>query len=308
MLSYLHSYHAGNAADVLKHSVLVFCINYLKKKAKPLLCVDTHAGSGFYDLSDTARIPNREWEKGIGRLREAAGDMPFMIADYVKLSEKYLSEKHRYAGSSVLMARELTGGDRLVCYELHPREFEALKVSMEKSTARPHQGRGSPPEVPGESGGRPTVELRRENGLGGFKALLPPPSRRGLVFIDPSWEEQSEYESVPGSVREGLKRFAEGIFIIWYPLLARPKLKEQGVSLRDTLYELSDGKRCRVELFAEAADPFPGTESSPRGMYGSGFVIYNPPWTLRAALEEALPWLALTLYNNGGGWHLDWDA
>ena len=291
MLSYLHGYHAGNEADVLKHSTLVFCLDYLKQKEKPLLCVDTHAGAGFYDLSNPS---NQEWKRGIGKLRETAENPPPMLAGYLKLPEE-----ERYPGSSVIMAAKLSRGDRLVSYELHPGEFEALKGSMEKF-------RGD---------NRPTVEVRREDGLGGLKSLLPPPSRRGLVFIDPSWEEQSEYESVPRSVSEGLKRFPEGTFIIWYPLLALPKEKNATASQRDVLFSLSNGKRCRVELYDKAAEACHSSEvlrsgetihsRSPRGMYGSGLVIYNPPWTLFSALEEALPGLALSLFNDEKGWRLD---
>ena len=278
MLSYLHGYHAGNEADVLKHSTLVFCLNYLKQKEKPLLCVDTHAGAGFYDLSNPI---NTEWKKGIGKLRDVAASLPPMLLDYVKLSEE-----GRYPGSSVIMAAKLSRGDRLVCYELHPGEFSALKNSME--------------EFRGDK--KPVIEVRREDGLGGLKSLLPPPSRRGLIFIDPSWEEKSEYESVPRSVREGLKRFPEGTFIIWYPLLTLPKVKN-AASQRDLLFGLSNGKRCRVELYDTAASH----SGSPRGMYGSGLVIYNPPWTLFSSLEEVLPGIALSLFNDERGWRLDWE-
>jgi len=280
MFSYLHGYHAGNAADVLKHSALLFCLDYLKKKEKPLLCVDTHAGAGFYDLS------NREWERGIGRLREAAGEQPPMIAGYVKSSDG-----KRYPGSSVIMARALSGGDRLVCCELHPQEFEALEASMEELRGR----------------GGPTIEPRREDGPGGLKSLLPPPSRRGLVFIDPPWEEQSENESIPRSVLDGLRRFPEGTFIIWYPLLSLPKVADNGPSPREALFALSGKRRCRAELGAPSEKLKHGTENSPRGMYGSGLLIYNPPWTLKSALEEALPFLASALYDDERAWRLDWE-
>jgi len=290
MLSYLHGFHAGNAADVLKHSVLLFCLAYLKKKQTPLLCVDTHAGAGFYDLFGAGSPPNREWEKGMGLLLQASGELPSMITDYVTFcggqTRPGLTEK--YPGSPVIMARELTRGDRLVCFELHPREAEALKASMA--------------ELRDEGGGRPTIEVRREDGLGGLKSLLPPPSRRGLVLIDPSWEEQGEYESTPGIVQSGIRRFPEGTFIIWYPLLALPKEKAAvPAPLPDMLFNLSDGKRCRVELCT-------GPVNSPRLMYGSGLVIYNPPWTLRAALEETLPYLARVLGGEEGSWRLEWQG
>ena len=306
MLSYLHGYHAGSAADVLKHSALIFCLEYLKQKEKPLLCVDTHAGTGFYDL---AVMPNREWENGIGRLlcRQA---LPSMLAGYLKISGAEIetqgqsgtggepadlrsvslrtsaagSVKQHYYGSPLIMAKILEKGDRLVCFELHPREFEALNAAMA-----------------GCRKGPPTIEVRREDGPGGLKSLLPPPSRRGLVLIDPSWEEQGDYESIPRAVREGLKRFPEGTFIVWYPLLALPK-KKNAVPLRDLLFDLPGEKRCRAELCTGTAG------SSPRGMYGSGLVIFNPPWTLRPALEQTLPYLAKIVNNNTGGWRLDSDG
>ena len=305
MLSYLHGYHAGNAADVLKHSALVFCLDYLRKKEKPLLCVDTHAGAGLYNLTGADPKPraegsphadsrqNREWEKGIGRLLETTEELPAMIASYVKLA--YLrslglrplgGEPVRYSGSPLIAAMSLRKGDRLVCFELHPGELDALKVSMAG--------------ICGEDW--PLVEVRGEDGTAGLLSLLPPPSRRGLILIDPSWEDLSEYESIPQAVLKGLKRFPTGTFIIWYPLLALPRGKSHSsrcdLPPGDVLFGLSNGKRLRVELMTGKA------ESSPRLMYGSGLVIFNPPWTLRPALEEALPYLAKVLGGNEGSWQL----
>ena len=297
MLSYLHGFHAGNAADVLKHSVLVSCLTYLKKKEKPLLCVDTHAGAGFYDLEGTWFSRNKEWENGIGRLLREE-QLPPMLASYVKSCYADASSivppaKRGYLGSPAIMARILEAKDRLVCFELHEREFEALKTSLS--------------EVQTKEG--PCIEVRREDGPGGLRSLLPPPSRRGLVFIDPSWEEQHEFESIPKAVREGLKRFPEGTFIIWYPLLSLTKEKAAPSStLADTLFSLRAGKRCRAELRISAPGTGAGSENSPRGMYGSGLVIYNPPWTLRSALEETLPVLTGILGDRGGSWRVDWDA
>jgi len=287
MLSYLHGFHAGNAADVLKHSALIFCLAYLKKKEKPLLCVDTHAGAGFYGLSGSPGLQNSEWEQGIGRLPEEAGELPPLISDYAGFEHKQLTDTGRYSGSPIIMAKMLVKGDRLICFELHPREFGTLKASMD--------------EVRGEGGEKPGIETRPEDGLAGLKALLPPPSRRGLIFIDPSWEEQSDYEVIPQTVQSALRRFPEGTFIIWYPLLGVPKEKPHlSVPVRDALFGLTGGERCRIELHVKAA------ENSPREMYGSGLVIYNPPWTLRRALEDSLPRLAGILGHTS--WILDWDS
>ena len=280
MLSYLHGFHAGNAADVLKHSLLMFCLSYLKKKEKPLLCVDTHAGAGFYDLAE-----NREWEKGLGLLLQSTTPPPPMIDAYVT----FVRDQRRggYSGSPLIMAQMLTKGDRLVCFELHPREAETLKSSLA--------------EIHGK--GKPCMEVRREDGPAGLTSLLPPPSRRGLIHIDPSWEEQIEYESIPRVVQSALKRFPEGTFIVWYPLLALSKEKAAGLPpLPETLFGLSGGNRCRAELCTDTA------ANSPRRMYGCGLVVFNPPWTLRAALEETLPYLAKVLGGTEGSWRLEWEG
>ena len=289
MLSYLHGYHAGNAADVHKHSVLIFCLEYLKKKEKPVLCVDTHAGAGFYNLR------NKEWEKGLGRLLKITDDlieMPSMLASYLKIISADRSVPSLYSGSPAIMAKILGKGDRLVCFELHPREAETLKTSMAEI------GYHTAPDIGGIA--KPNIEVRREDGPVGLKSLLPPPSRRGLILIDPSWEEKNEYENIPLSVQSGLKRFPEGTFIIWYPLLALPKSKVSvSEPIQDILFNLSKAKRCRAEL---------NLQISKENMYGCGLVIYNPPWTLRSALEKTLPWLAKNLGEKGASWRLDWES
>ncbi|MDR1862546.1 MAG: 23S rRNA (adenine(2030)-N(6))-methyltransferase RlmJ [Treponema sp.] len=273
MLSYRHGFHAGNAADVLKHGVLVFCLDYLRQKEKPFLCVDTYAGAGLYHH-------NREWKDGVGKLlpflpeREKIPSMPGRYLEIISRGRP-AEDIDRYPGSPLLMEGLLREQDRLVCFELHPEDFKTLV------------------QVTGSR-----TEVRQEDGPGGLKALLPPPSRRGLVFIDPSWEEKDEYESIPLAAAGALKRFPGGIYIIWYPLLASPKA---GLDLSGTLLGLHGGRRCRAELHTASRDRPPA--NSPRGMYGSGLVVYNPPWTLRPALEEALPFLASVL---GGCRRFDW--
>jgi 23S rRNA (adenine2030-N6)-methyltransferase len=291
VLSYRHGFHAGNAADVLKHGVLVFCLDYLRQKEKPFLCVDTHAGAGLYLLDET-RAPvnreiNREWKNGVGRLlslRSETGNIPAMASRYLETVSGGTSGRdlERYRGSPLIMEGLLRKQDRLVCFELHPEDAKTL--------ARVTAGR---------------AEVRREDGPGGLKALLPPPSRRGLVFIDPSWEEKDEYASVPLAAAEALRRFPEGVYIIWYPLLARAKKipGPSGPDISETLLMSWPGRRCRAELYTASRTRLP--ENSPRGMYGSGLVIYNPPWTLRPALEETLPFLSPIL-GSPGDWRLDW--
>jgi 23S rRNA (adenine2030-N6)-methyltransferase len=151
---------------------------------------------------------------------------------------------------------------------------------------------------------KPSVELRHEDGPGGLKSLLPPPSRRGLILIDPSWEDKSEFENIPRAIDEGLSRFPEGIFIVWYPLLNNEKYPSE--RLKRSFYDVSRGKHCCVELYTGPAAA--RVKISPRGMYGSGLVIYNPPWTLEPGLRELMPHLANVLGGAEGDWYIDWNA
>jgi 23S rRNA (adenine2030-N6)-methyltransferase len=276
MLSYRHAFHAGNAADVLKHMILIFCLDYLRQKEKPLLCVDTHGGAGSYTLA------NREWEVGYGALVKAGGALPSMVRRYL---ETVNTGSKAYPGSPLIIAGKLRQQDRMVCFELHPEDFEILKSCLDNY----HH-----------------VEIRREDGPESLKGLLPPPSRRGLIFMDPAWEELSEYEIIPQTLAGALKRFPQGLYLIWYPLLLHPKAAAENAdseTLRESLFAIPSGRRCYAELHTSSKENPP--VNSPRGMYGSGLVIVNPPYTLKPALEETLPVLTQVMKAEGG-WKLEW--
>jgi 23S rRNA (adenine2030-N6)-methyltransferase len=275
MLSYRHAFHAGNAADVFKHAVLLHCLDYLKRKEAPLLVIDTHGGAGSYSLTEGHAALNREWERGVARILEAETPPP-LLARYTALAGEALAGDGRYPGSPKLIQGLLRPQDRGVCFELHPTDFSLLADSL-KDDKR--------------------FRVLREDGLRGLKALLPPPGRRGCVFVDPSYELRSDYEAVPQGLAEALSRFATGVYIVWYPLL-RPKpgayARETAApwaTLRENLLALYAGNRLAVELFSPESNP-------EKRMFGSGLAIYNPPYTLQAALEESLPVLAELL----GGW------
>jgi 23S rRNA (adenine2030-N6)-methyltransferase len=286
MLSYRHAFHAAGFADVVKHSVLVFCIEYLLQKEKPLLCVDTHAGAGTYTLREGYAAQNREWEQGLGKFFGSAdfrhNRLPPMLKRYLGLcgvdSDSAVPPDY-YAGSPVIIARLLRPADRLVCYELHPTDNAACASAL--AAALP-EGR---------------VELHQEDGFVGLKSLLPPSSRRGLILIDPSYELKDDYERVPDTLAMALGRFATGTYIVWYPLLR--EIHAAGQELPQRLMDLYQGNRCRVELYTAYRD------NSPRGMYGSGLVIYNPPWTLAAALTESLPVLGTLMGTGEKDWKLE---
>jgi 23S rRNA (adenine2030-N6)-methyltransferase len=275
MLSYRHAFHAGNVADVFKHAILVYCLDYLKRKEAPFLVIDTHAGAGFYTLTEGYAAQNREWEWGIGRLPQGE-TLPPLLARYAALAGEALAGNGRYPGSPALIQKQLRSQDRGVCFELHPADFALLAEAL-KSDRR--------------------FRILREDGLGGLKALLPPPSRRACVFIDPSYELRGDYTAVPKSLAEALSRFSTGLYIVWYPLLkpAPGESKAPGAGLRETLLGLYNGNRFAVELF------LPGNASEKR-MFGSGLAIYNPPFTLLEALEESLPVLTELL----GDWQWRW--
>jgi 23S rRNA (adenine2030-N6)-methyltransferase len=274
MLSYRHAFHAGNGADVFKHSVLLSSLDYLGRKEAPLLVVDTHAGAGFYSLTEGYAARNREWEQGAGRLLEREA-LPPLLARYAALVREALARDGRYPGSPALIQRLLRPQDRGVCFELHPADFKLLADAL-KTDRR--------------------LRAAREDGLRGLKALLPPPGRRGCVFVDPSYEMPGDYAAVPERLAEALSRFSTGVYIIWYPLLRpRPGDASRWETLRETLLGLHGGNRFALEIFS------PGGGSEKR-MFGSGLAIYNPPFTLQEALEESLPALAEIL----GGWQWRW--
>ncbi|MDR2371157.1 MAG: 23S rRNA (adenine(2030)-N(6))-methyltransferase RlmJ, partial [Treponema sp.] len=254
MLSYRHAFHAGNAADVFKHAVLVFCADYMLSGEKPCAFIDTHAGAGLYALNEGYAAKNREWENGAGKLFAAGTEtLPPLLAHYAKIvsaAGAFRADKAAaggfpsfYPGSPLIVRTLMRPADRAVCFELHPSDFAALG----KNTGTDRR-----------------FTLRNEDGLAGLRGLLPPPCRRGLILIDPSYEIKSDFALVPETVKKALRRFSSGIFIVWYPLL-----ETYGAETAEELFRLG-GKRCRIELYTghgNARVPGEGRKS-PRGMYG----------------------------------------
>ncbi|GHV70093.1 ribosomal RNA large subunit methyltransferase J [Spirochaetia bacterium] len=284
MLAYRHGFHAGAAADVFKHSALIHCLRHLVQKEKPCLFVDTHAGAGSYNLAEGFSAQSGEWKNGIGKIAaggQVNGPLPAMLEKYREICGAGTgADAGVYPGSPEIMARFLRPEDRLVCFELHPGDFDSLSERFNSSEVR--------------------AEARKEDGLAGLLSLLPPPSRRGLIFIDPSYEIKDDFDTIPGMLQKALKRFSGGMYIVWYPLLETYPAED----FAERLMGLYRGNRCRAEL--HHADKTAPPANSPRGFYGSGLVIFNPPWTLRPELENTLPALA-ALYGNPGKWLLQWE-
>ncbi len=272
MLSYRHGFHAGNHADVLKHLVLLRLLAHLNRKEGAYWVIDTHAGAGRYDLGSVQAAKLGEFREGIGRLW-GRDDLPPPLADYVQ-RVKDLNPDGRlahYPGSPWLARTMLRPQDRLRLFELHSNEAKILAGTFADAGRQ--------------------VSVAGTDGLAGIKALLPPPPRRGLVLVDPSYETREDYGQVIRALREGLERFATGIYAVWYPLLARSEAR----SLPGRLRSLPINAWLDVSL--NVAPP----RRDGLGMQGSGMFIVNPPWTLAADLRECLPFLAATLGQEGAG-------
>jgi 23S rRNA (adenine2030-N6)-methyltransferase len=269
MLSYQHGYHAGNHADVLKHTVLAALLARLVTKDKPLRFIDTHAGAGGYDLRSAAARKNREHEQGIGRLY-GARDVPPAVARWLTLARLYNAGPalRRYPGSPWFARQCLRPIDDAFFYELHPTEHRALKRACD---------------------GDRRVKVLREDGLAGCVGLVPPPSKRALLLIDPSYELEDEHKLVMDAVTKVHKRFATGAIAIWYPVIERRWVERYERALRAT----GIGPIATYELCV-------ARETRERGLKGSGLFIVNPPWQVDDELREALPWLAAKLDTDGG--------
>lgn len=271
MLSYRHGYHAGNHADVLKHFVLVQLLRHLTQKEKPLWVVDTHAGAGLYSLEAAYATKRSEFATGIGRLWSLP-DLPPTLADYVDQVRRVNPDGalRVYPGSPQIALQLLRPHDRLRCFELHSSDSKALQQHF-------------------AAAGR-QVGIVAGDGLTGMKSLLPPPSRRGLVLIDPSYEVKTDYRTVRSALRDALERFATGTYAVWYPQLQRREAQELPRELR----KLAPGDWLDVSLTVQtpSADGF--------GMHGSGLFVFNPPWKLETDLRAALPLLARVLALDGG--------
>ena len=272
MLSYLHGFHAGNHADVLKHTVLTATLARLVAKDKPLRYIDTHAGAGGYDLNAPAARKNREHNSGIGKIWPST-DAPAAVARLLELVQRYNSGQtlKRYPGSPWLARELLRPDDSLYLYELHPAEYRALERSCE------HDRR---------------VKVLREDGLVGCLGLVPPPHKRGLLLIDPSYELQNEHRLVIDAVVKAQRRFATGVVAIWYPLLERRWVDRFERALRAT-------RIAPIAVYELGVAP----EGRDRGLVGSGMFVINPPWQLHDDLQAALPWLAAKLASHGDGTH-----
>jgi 23S rRNA (adenine2030-N6)-methyltransferase len=252
VLSYRHAFHAGNHADVLKHAVLALLLNALKRKDKPFVYIDTHAGAGRYDLTDARALKTREFEDGIARWWTSAAPVLGTWLDCVRACNPD-GELHWYPGSPHIARSLLRPQDRMALLELHPTDHAALAADF---------------------AGDPQVRVERADAHVQLKALLPPPERRGLVLIDPPYELRQEEALVVDLLVEAHRRWATGVYAIWYPILSRLAAQRFVERLAST------GIRRQLTI-----EYMPHGEDSTAGLKGSGMLIVNPPYLLEAELE-----------------------
>lgn len=269
MLAYRHAFHAGNHADVLKHVSLVAVLQHLNLKEKGYRVVDTHAGAGAYALGGRQARHTREFDSGVTRLW-GRDDLPPAVQAYIEQVQAFNGEGtlRQYPGSPVLARQLMRPQDNLRVFELHATDHGLLAGRFRHD---------------------PQVEVKVADGFAALKPLLPPPTRRALVLIDPSYEIKTDYNRVLTALREALARSAECTVMIWLPQL---QLLE-AAKLPQRLKAAATGVAPKGWLLARL------TVARPRengfGMLGSFVFVANPPHTLAPALRQALPWLAAEL-------------
>lgn len=268
MLSYRHSFHAGNHGDVLKHICQLLLINKLKDKDKSFVYMDTHSGAGLYNLDSEQANKTNEYQQGIALLADYQGDEPTILA-YQALCADYLKQDI-YPGSPEIARKLMRDQDKLALMELHNEEIHNLKNNMLKGNKR-----------------NSNVAVHHRDGYEGLIAMTPPNPARGMVLIDPSYEVAGEYQQVVDTVIKAYKRWASGIYAIWYPLLAKREDGQHGGTkaglseiMLDTLAKQGFKNLLQIELCVE------GKQQG--GMYGTGMAIINAPWQLDEQIAQCL--------------------
>ncbi|MEF0939253.1 23S rRNA (adenine(2030)-N(6))-methyltransferase RlmJ [Rhizobium sp. BR 362] len=273
-MNYRHIYHAGNFADVLKHAVLARLVRYLQNKDKAFRVLDTHAGIGLYDLSSEEAQKTGEWQDGIGRILKAE-----LVPQVADLLEPYLTAVRElnpeggmrfYPGSPKLARMLFRPQDRLSAMELHPEDFQRLHRLFEGD----HHAR--------------ITELDGWLALG---AHLPPKEKRGIVLVDPPFEEDGEYERLADGLAKAWRRFPGGTYCLWYPLKKDAPIK----AFHESLQALEIPKMLCAELTVKSDRGF-------TGLTGSGLIIVNPPFTLKDELHALLPALKDMLAQDRFAW------
>jgi 23S rRNA (adenine2030-N6)-methyltransferase len=261
-MNYRHAFHAGNFADCVKHALLVWLMDALRRKPAPVFVLDTHAGIGQYDLASEAALRTNEAREGILRLLATA---PPVLARYLGL----VRQLGPYPGSPVLIRALLRDADRMACCELHPEDAAALR----RRFARDRQ-----------------VSVHLRDGWEALGALLPPKEKRGLVLIDPPFEDPDEFQRLARGLRTGSGRFGHGVFAAWYPVKHLAPERALHIALRDSgIRDIVAARFCLRE------------PTDPGRLNGCGLVVVNPPYPFETEASAILSALYSSLVDPGEG-------
>ncbi len=269
-MNYRHIFHAGNICDIVKHVVLVLLIDHLRVKDKPFFLLDTHAGIGIYDLQHLSALKTGEAQNGIYRLI-ATKPQPLLNEYYKilhKLNPAWLPEQpdtfRYYPGSPIIARQMMRAKDRLVLCELHIEDHYELKRQFLEDTQ---------------------VHVHRRDGYEALRAFLPPDEKRGLVLIDPPYEDANEFEHLVSALTASLKRWPLGQYLIWYPVKDRPAIWRFHEALAATGIQ----KQLSAEFIFQE-------EIHGDKLNGSGFILINPPWQFEEKLKQLFPLLHQALH------------
>jgi 23S rRNA (adenine2030-N6)-methyltransferase len=278
-MNYRHAYHAGSFADVVKHVVLTRIVEYLKRKQAAFRVIDTHAGIGRYDLTSGKAQKTGEWQSGVGRLigRRFAPEVQSLLQPYIDAARlgRDAREISEYPGSPLIARRLLREQDRLFAIELHPEDAAALKALF---------------------AGDIQVRVLELDGWLVLGAQLPPKEKRGLVLIDPPFEEEDEFERMVAGLGKAYRRWPGGIYALWYPV----KDRQAVAAFREALAASGISKILDIALEVRAASQEPALD-------GSGMIVVNPPFVLANELKTLLPALTGVLAAGPGArFSIDW--
>ncbi|HEX8665990.1 MAG TPA: 23S rRNA (adenine(2030)-N(6))-methyltransferase RlmJ [Beijerinckiaceae bacterium] len=270
-MNYRHAFHAGNFADVMKHVLLVRILAHMRRKETPFRAVDTHAGIGLYDLASDEAERTGEWRGGVGRLDEPfSPEVEDLIAPYrAVLAAVRARHGNAYPGSPLVIRELLRPQDRAVFVELHPEDGAALARRFRRD---------------------PLAKVLRLDGWTALHALIPPKERRGVVLVDPPFEEPGELSRLARELAKAFRKWSTGIFLGWYPIKDPAAVEEPAANLAAA----APGKALRIELMIDSP-------ADPDRLNGCGLFVLNPPWTLQAEAEAILPALASRLARGSYG-------
>ena len=259
-MNYRHIFHAGGFADVFKHSILTWLLSYLCKKDKPCCYIDTHAGIGIYDLRSITAQKTKEYQQGIQKLFNAQNTIT-ELTDYLTIVKKIqpFNDLVYYPGSPVFASNLLRPMDQLILNELHPEDFATLVSTM---------GKG------------PTIHYHKRDAYEFLPAILPPQTRRGLILIDPPYEQSDEFTAIVNVIKKSFKRFSQGIYMIWYPIVSQRYQTFVKQMIKDNVTSLLVAELVLQKIY------FAKTE-----LAGCGVMIINPPWNCDKAVKKIAGYL-----------------